>query len=205
MSENAPRTARRDDALSLGPRVLERLVPLRAPYLLIDRVTHFAHAGAPSLRARRAVPTNDPIFQGHYATFAVMPGTMVLESLAQCCGVLTALVLVVRGAETAGLTGEEALDALRLLDKRDRMDPGYKPGRDRDLEEALRTQGAGRVGLLASTAAKFSKPVFPGDLVELSARLVRELGDFWHFEVEAVVSGATAVSGTVSYALARTP
>jgi 3-hydroxyacyl-[acyl-carrier-protein] dehydratase len=72
-------------------------IPHRYPFLLIDRVVDV-------LRGRSAVgvknvSVNEPFFQGHFPNHPVMPGVLIIESMAQ-----TAAVLVVEtlGPEAAG-------------------------------------------------------------------------------------------------------
>lgn len=196
---------RHRNELRFGPAVMSRLTALRAPYLMVDRVVGFASAPEPTLHAERAVSANDPVLQGHYVGMPVMPGTLMLESLAQSCGLLTAVLLLVRGFAAAGRDEAVALEALRNMDRRDRLDPGYRPGDDVPLDAELDRSRAGRVGLLASTHVKFVKPVFAGDRIALEARLVREFESFWHFEVEASVDGAPTVQGTLAYAMVTRP
>ncbi|MFQ5994210.1 MAG: 3-hydroxyacyl-ACP dehydratase FabZ [Acidiferrobacterales bacterium] len=66
-------------------KVLEYL-PHRYPFLLIDRVIEFAKDE--SLVAIKNVTINEPFFQGHFPHHPVMPGVLVLEAMAQACGIL---------------------------------------------------------------------------------------------------------------------
>jgi 3-hydroxymyristoyl/3-hydroxydecanoyl-(acyl carrier protein) dehydratase len=191
--------------LAFGPSVIARLLPVRAPFLLVDRVVGYAGTPEPRLRAVRAISANEPVLQGHYVGMPLMPGTLVLESLAQTCGVLTSLLLTVRGFAARGMDEARALGALRNLERRERLDPGYRPGDDVELLRALDALAGTRAGLLAATQVKFVKPVFGGDRIDLSARLTRELNDFWHFEIEATVEGAPVVQGTLSYVMVSLP
>ncbi len=61
-------------------------MPHRYPFLLIDRVI----ALTPGKHAigRKAVTVNEPFFQGHFPVRAIMPGVLVIESLAQTGGVM---------------------------------------------------------------------------------------------------------------------
>src|ERR1700721_600251 len=62
------------------------LLPHRYPFLLVDRVLDVQsgqHVGA-----SKNVPFNEPFFTGHFPHRPVMPGVMIIEALAQACGVL---------------------------------------------------------------------------------------------------------------------
>lgn len=67
-------------------QILERL-PHRYPFLLVDRVLEVDHK-AQSLRAIKNVTFNEPFFNGHFPQRPVMPGVLMLEALAQTCGLL---------------------------------------------------------------------------------------------------------------------
>lgn len=61
-------------------------LPHRYPFLLIDRVTEFNKGE--SLTGIKNVTFNEPFFQGHFPQRPVMPGVLILESMAQATGLL---------------------------------------------------------------------------------------------------------------------
>ena len=65
---------------------IQQLIPHRYPMLLVDRVLDF-EAGK-SLHAIKNVSFNEPVFQGHFPDYAIFPGVMILEALAQATGIL---------------------------------------------------------------------------------------------------------------------
>ena len=62
------------------------LLPHRFPFLLVDRVIDCTPGE--SLVAIKNVTINEPFFPGHFPHRPVMPGVMILEALAQACGLL---------------------------------------------------------------------------------------------------------------------
>ena len=66
-------------------RILSYL-PHRYPFLLVDRVVKFEIAR--SIDAYKNVSINEPFFQGHFPSLPVMPGVLIVESLAQAGGLL---------------------------------------------------------------------------------------------------------------------
>lgn len=60
---------------------IQKILPHRTPFLLIDRIDELE----PGKRAvgRKCVTMNEPYFQGHFPGKAVMPGVLILEALAQ--------------------------------------------------------------------------------------------------------------------------
>jgi len=63
-----------------------RLIPHRYPFLLIDKVIGLV----PDDRAIgiKNVTYNEPYFQGHFPGHPIMPGVMVIESMAQTAAVV---------------------------------------------------------------------------------------------------------------------
>ena len=68
---------------------IERLLPHRYPFLLVDRVVEFEKDKR--VLAYKNVSCNEPFFTGHFPGHPVMPGVLVVEALAQAGGVLTQL------------------------------------------------------------------------------------------------------------------
>lgn len=57
------------------------LLPHRYPFLLLDRVTRLEPGK--SARGYKNVTVNEPFFQGHFPDQAIMPGALIIESMAQ--------------------------------------------------------------------------------------------------------------------------
>jgi len=65
---------------------IQRLLPHRYPFLLVDRVLEWRKGE--SIRALKNVTVNEPYFTGHFPERPVMPGVIIIEALAQAAGVL---------------------------------------------------------------------------------------------------------------------
>jgi 3-hydroxyacyl-[acyl-carrier-protein] dehydratase len=65
---------------------IQRLLPHRPPFLLVDRVTVFEPMKR--LVAQKCVTMNEPFFVGHFPGHPVMPGVLILEALAQAAALL---------------------------------------------------------------------------------------------------------------------
>ena len=65
----------------LNSEEIEKILPHRYPFLLVDRVTELVEGK--SIKAYKNVTRNEPFFQGHFPVKPIMPGVLVLESLAQ--------------------------------------------------------------------------------------------------------------------------
>ncbi len=68
-----------------APPELFELLPLRYPYLMIDRVEERSPERVVALKN---VSHNEWFFVGHFPERPVMPGTLLLEGMAQTAGVL---------------------------------------------------------------------------------------------------------------------
>lgn len=61
-------------------------IPHRYPFLLVDCM--IACEPGKSVRVLKNVTINEPFFQGHFPGRPVMPGPLVVEAVAQACGIL---------------------------------------------------------------------------------------------------------------------
>ncbi|MDX2219506.1 MAG: 3-hydroxyacyl-ACP dehydratase FabZ [Burkholderiales bacterium] len=60
---------------------IKRYLPHRYPLLLLDRVVEFE--ANQRIAAIKNVTINEPFFQGHFPHYAVMPGVLIIEAMAQ--------------------------------------------------------------------------------------------------------------------------
>ena len=70
----------------LDVEAIQRLIPHRPPFLLVDRVVTLEPGRR--ILAWKSVTINEPFFQGHFPGAPVMPGVLILEALAQAAAVL---------------------------------------------------------------------------------------------------------------------
>lgn len=69
-------------------KILE-LLPHRYPFILVDRVLDYREMDY--LTAIKNVTINEPFFTGHFPGNPIMPGVLMLEAIAQACGILSSL------------------------------------------------------------------------------------------------------------------
>ena len=67
---------------------IKKLIPHRAPFLLIDRVENVVLDSEAT--GFKMVSGNEPYFAGHFPDFPVMPGVLIVEAIAQTASVMVA-------------------------------------------------------------------------------------------------------------------
>lgn len=77
-------------------RIME-MIPHRYPFLMVDRLIELVPGE--SAVALKNVTLNEPQFQGHFPRAPVMPGVLIIESMAQTSALLVVETL---GQETEG-------------------------------------------------------------------------------------------------------
>ncbi len=97
---DAQRARKRRESLAIRrPKLdihrVQRILPHRYPFLMIDRVTEVE--GTKRAVGIKNVTINEPFFQGHYPGDPIMPGVLVIEALAQIGGVLLSQELEHKG------------------------------------------------------------------------------------------------------------
>jgi 3-hydroxyacyl-[acyl-carrier-protein] dehydratase len=63
-----------------------RILPHRYPFLLVDRIIEVDRAKR--LVALKNVSINEPFFNGHFPGIPIMPGVLIIESMAQAGAIL---------------------------------------------------------------------------------------------------------------------
>ena len=122
-----------------------RKLPHRYPIILVDRVLEVVPGER--IVALKNVTINEPFFMGHFPGHPVMPGVLIIESLAQACAILAFVTLEAK-------EGDGTLFYFAGID-----------------------------------AARFKKPVIPGDQLRLEAEMGRVKRGIGKFTARALVDG----------------
>jgi len=72
--------------LTIDLQRIMQMIPHRYPFLMIDKVENVI-AGESAVGIKN-VTINEPFFQGHFPSEPVMPGVLIIESMAQTSAVL---------------------------------------------------------------------------------------------------------------------
>ena len=70
----------------LDSRAIQRILPHRHPFLLVDRVVELVPRER--IVAVKQVTVNEPFFAGHFPGAPVMPGVLIIEAMAQAGAIL---------------------------------------------------------------------------------------------------------------------
>jgi 3-hydroxyacyl-[acyl-carrier-protein] dehydratase len=77
--------------LSADIQLIQRIIPHRYPFLLVDRVEEIN--GYQSGVGIKNVTMNEPLFQGHFPGLPIMPGVTIVEAMAQTAAVMVGTAL----------------------------------------------------------------------------------------------------------------
>jgi 3-hydroxyacyl-[acyl-carrier-protein] dehydratase len=66
-------------------QAIQEILPHRFPFLLVDRIEELEPERIVGIKN---VTITEPFFPGHFPDFPVMPGVLIIESMAQVAGVL---------------------------------------------------------------------------------------------------------------------
>lgn len=192
--------------LSLGPDVIEQLLPHRRPFVMIDRITGLARGDRPSLWASRHVSSNEAVFAGHFPGLHLWPGVYTIEGMGQACHALAILDHLEAAALARGGAEGDALALLHNEELAARLDAGFRPER-RDAWRALSASVGeeARRGLAAAVDVKLLAPVFAGERIDFFVSRVKTFGHLARFDVEASVDGRVVARGALTGAHAPAP
>ncbi len=106
----------------LDVEAIQRILPHKPPFLLIDRVVE--HEKGKRLVAWKSVTVGEPFFAGHFPGHPVMPGVLVLEAMAQASALLVILDLPPEevASKVTYLMGIDAARFRRMVVPGDRLE-----------------------------------------------------------------------------------
>jgi len=85
-TENPAAAPSLEGKTTLDIQEIQRILPHRYPFLLIDRVVDLTRKQR--IVAIKNVTANEPYFQGHFPGHPIMPGVLMVEAIAQAGGAL---------------------------------------------------------------------------------------------------------------------
>lgn len=148
----------------LGIEQIQKYLPHRYPFLLVDRILEIHPVGDVKdlsyqtkigirVVGQKNVSFNEPFFQGHFPGYAIMPGVLVLEAMAQSA-------------------------CFSLY-----------PYLEHDLESLAKDF---QTILVGADNVRWRKPIVPGDTVRFESIVTKARGKLWGFSCKASVDGQIA-------------
>jgi 3-hydroxyacyl-[acyl-carrier-protein] dehydratase len=141
--------------MMMDRQAIETIIPHREPFLLIDEVESVDDV---RIVAYKHVTGEEDFFRGHFPQFPIMPGVLILESMAQA-----GAIIVLQQPEYSGrLAFFGGMDKVRFKRK-------VVPGDTLRLEVALKHM-RGSIGFASGKA-------WVGDELAVSADMIFAIGD----------------------------
>lgn len=182
--------------LKLGAEVIQLLIPNRRPLLMVDGVIAYRNTKPPTLWTRRNISANEDIFSGHFPELPLWPGIYTQEGMGQSCYLLQVICQLQEKWKADGNDPEEILRALRNLELKYRLHPGFRPEASTVLDQF---KGVSTwLGMAGSVELRFLLPVFAGQCIEYCVTRTLALDKMAQFEVEAVVEGKLVAKGKMT-------
>ena len=149
--------------------VVQKFLPHRAPFLLVDRILEIHPQGdlndassdgkvGIKVVGIKNYTYNEPFIPGHFPGFSIVPGVLLIETMAQVASFTLYPYL------------EKSIETLA-----------------RDFQCIL-------VGV---DSARFRRPVIPGDTLRVTTEVTKVRGRLWGFKCEGTVDGQKVVEAEV--------
>ncbi len=122
------------------------ILPHRYPFLFVDRVLEKTET---TIKAMKCVTINEPFFQGHFPSYPIMPGVLLLEGLAQTAG------LMLIDCDQSSSNGTRELPLYLGIEKARFKEPVY-PG-DIIIYEITGIQRRGKISIVDGQIEKEGK------------------------------------------------
>ena len=188
--------AKKETPLRLGADVIQKLLPHRRPFLMVDRIESLVRSPVPTLRATRHISANEEVFAGHFPGLHLWPGVYTIEGLGQTANVLEALMALIDGFEVAGGSAEDVIEGLLSLEARYTLRAAPHADKVAVLLEQMRDP-LRFMGMSAQVNVKLLSPVFAGQRLDYCVRRTHTAGDLVRFEVEAEADGREVARGSM--------
>ena len=101
------------EKLSLDVKQIQKLLPHRYPFVMVDRVTE-AIPGKSAIGYKN-VSVNEPHFQGHFPEIPIMPGVLQLEAAAQLSCIVMLLLPEYAEGYIGVFTGLESVKFRKMV------------------------------------------------------------------------------------------
>lgn len=173
-----------------GRQLIERLIPHRSPFLMIDTVVAFDGGNPPWLHAEFSVRRSEPVFSRGEPP-PRWPALYVIEGLAQCGSLLSVIGSWPAHHGAQSLSVEAARNPYRTPEADDFSSDLWS--------ETLRDAPnmVAQMGMLASIDVEVTGTVGAGDLLRYEIVQTHVVGGMHRFEAAAFVGSMKVAKGTL--------
>lgn len=187
--------------LQCGPALVQRLLPQRPPFLMVDRLDAFSPGERPAARTSRFLTANEPVFGGHFPDLPILPGAFLLEGIGQTASLVFTLAAIVDVYRERGSDLDQLVDDLARLDAAYSLTPGFQDPGSPIVTEAFERLHGMPVGVAGGVRLKFLRAVTPGCRLVYEARLTHRVGEQVRFDAVATVDGSVVCEGSLAAAI----
>lgn len=176
-----------------GLQAINRLLPHRSPFLMVDSVVSYAGGDTPVLNAERTIRPSEPVFAGAEPPLC-WPSAYVIEGLGQSCNLLSIIWALERCLAAKGLAPESICKTLMRLEAN-----GGDDATNLLLQffEGSAMKTFSTIGLLASVDVEVTGRVCAGELLRYEVQRSHVLGALSRFTVRACVEDRVIVHGAI--------
>ena len=173
--------------------LIERLLPHRPPFLMIDSVNSYTSGHNPSLFADLIIRSSDPLFSGD-ETVKFWPSMYVIEGLGQCCNLLSVISTIEQRLRNKGYHSINMEAVLRVLEsnKNDNITNILTKILEPDAMETM-----SRIGLLGSVEIKISGRASMGQSLLYKVQQSQMYGALSYFKAYAFIGENQIAYGTL--------
>jgi 3-hydroxymyristoyl/3-hydroxydecanoyl-(acyl carrier protein) dehydratase len=177
----------------LGVKVIEHLLPHRAPFLMVESVRAYAGGDAPFLNAERYIRQSEAVFSGAEPPL-YLPSVYIIEGLGQCCNLLSVILTCERRFATKGFGAEDFCRALMKLESSNGSSTSEQL---LEIVEDDSIKTFSQLGMLASVDVEVTDSVCAGDVLGYKVEQTRVFRGLSRFTVSAFVDKRRVAHGTI--------
>lgn len=159
--------------LSFGSHLVQLMMPHRRQMALLDRVEAYFPQER-KIVGIKVVAQNEPVFEGHFPDEPLFPGPLVIEALAQACGII--------------------MNLEHVLEKNIRLDRLNDPQYVVSVSPPPHT-------VLVESKVQLRRWVKPGETIRLECHMAIKRRDICYFKVRAVVEAHEVARGEILLAV----
>lgn len=173
--------------------VIEKLLPHRPPFLMVDSISSYKGGQNPSMTANFTVTDKEPAYSDNESG-SHLPSIYIIEGLGQCCNLVIIISALEHGLIKAGLRIKTMDDVLKglMYDEPDEITRTLKGILHQRLMEPY-----SNVGFLGSADMEITGRARYGQEISYEVRQNQAYGSLYHSTGKAFVNNNLIARGTL--------